>query len=80
MIVKKCSYYLNEAKAQNWTVRNFERNIKTGYCNRILSRQPTVLSPLDVTDKINNFDFLKDPYMLVFLGLPENNEGKESHL
>ena len=74
-------YYLKEAAEQNWTSRQLERNIKSGYYHRLLSTQAGVNN----TEKclpavIDTKEFIKDPYVLEFLDLPENIEGKESAL
>ncbi len=74
-------YYLKEASSENWTSRQLERNIKSGYYHRLLSTQEKQSN----TEKclpavIDTKDFIKDPYVLEFLDLPENIEGKESAL
>lgn len=76
-------YYLKEASEQNWTYRQLERNIKSGYYHRLLSTQ--VINNDDGSEKqlpaiIDTKEFVKDPYVLEFLDLPENIEGKESTL
>ncbi len=75
------NYYLTEAAYQNWSYRQLERNIKSGYYHRLLSTQEKV----NDTEKclpavIDTKEFIKDPYVLEFLDLPENIEGKESAL
>ena len=65
-------YYLNEASAQNWTVHALERNIKTGYYDRLLSTQKLKSSDSGAADEASAIELLKDPYVLEFLGLPEN--------
>lgn len=75
------NYYMNEAASQNWSYRQLERNIKSGYYHRLLSTQARVNN----TEKclpavIDTKEFIKDPYVLEFLDLPENIEGKESSL
>ncbi|MCD8024703.1 MAG: PDDEXK nuclease domain-containing protein [Candidatus Gastranaerophilales bacterium] len=75
------NYYLVEASSQNWSYRQLERNIKSGYYHRLLSTQEGINN----TEKclpavINTKEFIKDPYVLEFLDLPENIEGKESTL
>jgi predicted nuclease of restriction endonuclease-like (RecB) superfamily len=79
-IEKARDYYLSEARVQNWTVRALERNIKTGYYDRLLSTQKSALPDVDTAGEINTDDLIKDPYVLEFLGLPESIEGKESRL
>lgn len=75
------NYYLTEAASQNWSYRQLERNIKSGYYHRLLSTQENV----NTTEKclptvIDTKEFIKDPYVLEFLNLPENIDGKESTL
>jgi len=36
------NYYLNETRAQGWSVRALERNIRTGYFKRLLSSQQPI--------------------------------------
>ena len=74
------NYYLNEVREQNWTVRVLERNIKSGYYDRLLSTQKSNLIGIDNAEEINLDEMIKDPYVLEFLGLPESIEGKESQL
>lgn len=74
-------YYLKESAAENWTSRQLERNIKSGYYHRLLSTQ----EKSNDTEKclpavVDTKEFIKDPYVLEFLDLPENIEGKESAL
>lgn len=70
-------YYCQETREQNWTVRQLERNIKSHSFQRLLATQ---------TDKTENsgtsphLEFIKDPYVLEFLQLPETTALKESKL
>jgi predicted nuclease of restriction endonuclease-like (RecB) superfamily len=92
------NYYLKESAEQNWSYRQLERNIKSGYYHRLLSTQG-VNSGVNsgINDGVNNGanesmsekslpaiidakELIKDPYVLEFLDLPENIEGKESVL
>ncbi|MDR3363590.1 MAG: PDDEXK nuclease domain-containing protein [Clostridiales Family XIII bacterium] len=77
---KARDYYLNEARTQNWSVRALERNIKSGYFERLLSSQNSEFPASELTNGISMDDLIKDPYVLEFLGLPENVAGKESRL
>lgn len=71
------NYYLQEASSQNWSARLLERNIKSGYYRRVLAHQ----SPADeLTSPDRSTPFIKDPYVLEFLDLPEDLNGKESLL
>ena len=72
-------YYLKEASAENWTSRQLERNIKSGYYHRLLSTQNND-SKKCLPTIVDTKEFVKDPYILEFLNLPENIEGKESVL
>lgn len=64
-------YYINEAAEQNWSTRQLERNINTLYYERILStsNKELALAQHKVMQKTVPSDFLKDPYVLEFLGL-----------
>jgi len=72
-------YYLKEASLQNWSSRVLERNIKSGYYKRILSTQ-NKKQVSKITNKQKIEDFIKDPYVLEFLNVPESLQGKESLL
>lgn len=70
-------YYLQEASSQNWSSRLLERNIKSGYYQRVLAHQSPQQNAQPASSAAS---FIKDPYVLEFLGLPENLSGKESLL
>ncbi len=68
------SWYMAEAAAQGWTTRALERQINTLYYERLLatSDRPAIereaisaIAPLQTPR-----DFVRDPVMLEFLGLP----------
>jgi len=78
---KERNYYIKETHEQNWSVRVLERNIKSGYYRRLLSSQKDSISKKTkaLTIKTNDTsDFIKDPYVLEFLDVPENISGKET--
>ena len=55
-------FYLKEVSTENWSVRVLERNIHSGYYKRMLSTQ--------LPDKtVETRDFVKDPYVLEFMGI-----------
>ncbi len=78
-------WYLKEAADQNWSVRALERQINSLYYERLLMsrdkapvveemRQKTVpLAPAPA-------DFIKDPYVLEFLGIQDGPGFRESDL
>jgi predicted nuclease of restriction endonuclease-like (RecB) superfamily len=74
-------YYINETKEQNWSVRVLERNIKSMSYERLLSSKIKNLNHTDETNlpKTSN-DFIKDPYVLEFLRIPENKDLSESEI
>lgn len=78
---KERNYYLREASSENWSSRVLERNMKSGYYRRLLSSQKkrkTEKSTLPNTPLAA--EFVKDPYILEFLDVPEDMQGKESLL
>ncbi|WP_372827450.1 YhcG family protein [Polaromonas sp.] len=70
-------YYCKETRAQNWTVRQLERHIQTKDYQRLLSTQTQSSGS---ANKAAHLDFIKDPYVLEFLQLPESGQLKESQL
>lgn len=70
-------YYCHEAREQNWTVRQLERNIKTQNFQRLLSTQANKTEAVGAS---NHLEFIKDPYILEFLQLPEPEQLRESQL
>ena len=77
-------YYLQEAAGGNWTVRQLERNIKSHSYQRLLTTQSQSNTKPQKTNSQNTpnnlLDFIKDPYVLEFLQLPEQGTIKESKL
>ena len=69
-------FYLTESRREGWSVRTLQRNIKSRYFERFLSNQS---SGKDTVDKEANgkLSHIKDPYVLEFLGIPEDLSGKE---
>jgi predicted nuclease of restriction endonuclease-like (RecB) superfamily len=76
---KARAYYLTESAAQQWTVRQLERNLQSRSFQRLLSSQSsgTQADPLR-SETLG--DFIKDPYVLEFLQLPESGQLRESDL
>lgn len=70
-------YYCREAREQHWTVRQLERHIKSHSFQRLLTTQ------MDNTARDQaspHLEFIKDPYVLEFLQLPEAGRIKEDKL
>ena len=79
------AYYATEAADQNWTVSALERQINSPYYERLLlsrDRAPVIeemqakTASLAPTPK----DFIKDPYVLEFLGIPDAHKFREADL
>ncbi len=78
-------WYMNETATQNWNTRALERQLGTLYYERLLAskdRQPVrdeaaqKLAELQATPR----EFIRDPVMLEFLGLPGTGKLLESKL
>jgi len=78
-------WYMNEAADQNWSTRALDQQIGTLYYERLLvsqDRQPVReeaaanLTALKVTPR----EFVRDPVMLEFLGIPNTGKLLESRL
>lgn len=81
------NHYLAEAAAQQWSVRQLERNIETHSFQRLLSSQGKAAGAeaegggeAAAARAGELGDFIKDPYVLEFLQLPEAAQIKESQL
>ena len=79
------NWYMNEAATQNWNTRALERQIGTLYYERLLTskdRQPVrdeaaeKLAEIQATPR----EFIRDPVLLEFLGLPGTGKLLESNL
>jgi predicted nuclease of restriction endonuclease-like (RecB) superfamily len=66
-------YYMTEAAGQRWSVRQLDRNIHSLYYERLLSTRDKTATGLQGqgAEKQLSLDFIKDPYVLEFLQLPE---------
>ena len=78
-------YYIVEATANNWSVRTLDRNISTLYYQRLLSSQNQDIVKAEMQEKTADFqqdklDFIKNPAVLEFLGLPNNSGYLEAEL
>ena len=73
------SYYITETSEQDWNVKLLERNIRSGYYRRLLSSQKKTTTTA-TKKKEKTFDYIKDPFVLEFLDLPDDMTGKETEL
>ena len=78
-------WYMNEAATQNWNTRALERQIGTLYYERLLTskdRQPVRAEAAEKLAEIQATprQFIRDPVLLEFLGLPGTGKLLESNL
>lgn len=71
-------YYIKEAAEQTWSTRQLERNINTLYYERLLkSSDKKGLAQAGASERQNFAEFIKDPYVLEFLQIPESPTASE---
>ena len=84
-------FYIRESAENGWKTRQLERNIATHYFQRLLKPRKTstgkkrnILKPNDATSPRTSaaspVEFVKDPYVLEFLGLPDSPALPEEQL
>ena len=78
-------WYMDEAVAQNWSSRALERQIGTLYYERLLASQDRAALEQEAGAKLlalgaNPREFVRDPVVLEFLGLPNAGALLESEL
>ncbi|WP_065257716.1 PDDEXK nuclease domain-containing protein [Pseudomonas bananamidigenes] len=78
-------WYMNESASQNWSSRALDRQINTLYYERLLlSRDKTEVFEEAASNiaamKTNPREFIRDPVLLEFLGLPSPGKLQESEL
>ncbi len=76
-------FYQNQAISDNWTVRELQRQKKTGLFQRLaLSQNKEKILELAKKGQVINSesDLIKDPYIFEFLGIPEKSEYSENDL
>lgn len=79
------AWYMNEAAAQNWNTRALDRQIGTLYYERLLASKDRPPVRREATDKLAALppsprEFVRDPVLLEFLGLPGTGKLLESRL
>lgn len=82
---KAREWYMNETAEQNWSTRALERQINSLYYDRLLlsrDRAPVINEMLELTVALSPApeDFIKDPYLLEFLGLQDRPGFREADL
>ena len=76
-------FYLTEAAENMWSVRTLDRNISTLYYNRIIAsidKKIVENEMKDKTKKLQAKEFIKNPVVLEFLGLPTSMSYTENEL
>lgn len=76
-------FYTEEAAKSGWSVRQLQRQINTLYYNRLLSSKDkeSVAAEIEATVPRPEYEkIIKDPYVLEFLDLPQNEHFYESEL
>ena len=83
--VKARQWYMNEAASQNWSVRALDRQISTLYFERLLLSSDKAGVTAEAQSQLGTLaqtprEFVRDPVMLEFLGLPGVGKLLESSL
>lgn len=78
-------WYMNEAATQNWSTRALERQIGTLYYERLLASQDRAAVEQEAASKLQALgksprEFVRDPVLLEFLGLPNAGTMLEGEL
>lgn len=79
------AWYMNEAAEQNWSTRALERQIGTLYYERLLASKDRKAVMAEAKKKVTEAnksprEFVRDPVMLEFLGLPGTGRLLEDRL
>ena len=78
------NFYIEECIKSNWSTRQLEREITTLFYERLLSskdKEKVLKEIYKLEPQIKKAeDIIKDPYVLEFLGLPENTSFLEKNL
>ncbi len=79
------AWYLQEASAQQWSVRTLDRNIATQYYHRLLlsqNKEPVIREMQEKTAacQADRLEFVKNPVVAEFLGIATNSTFTESKL
>ena len=77
------NWYIREAASEGWSVRQLDRQISTLYYDRLLmsrNKEPVISEAKEKLSAVPTEEFIKDPYVLEFLGLNEYPALRESKL
>ena len=77
------AFYADEAVKSGWSVRQLQRQINTMFYHRILASKDkeSVAAEIQTTVPKPEYEkIIKDPYVLEFLDLPQNEHFYESEL
>jgi len=79
------AWYADESASQNWSTRQLERQIGTLYFERLLASQDRKAVQAEAVEKLGQVppsprEFVRDPVLLEFLGLPGTGRLLESKL
>lgn len=80
---KAREFYLKEAINAHWSTRQLERQIHTFFYERLLSSQNKEVVAQEIAQvesRANPSDFIRDPYVLEFLGMRASSDFYESDL
>lgn len=82
---KAREWYMNEAADQNWSTRALERQINSLYFERLRLSRDKVPVKAEASENVKALiarpeDFIKDPYVLEFLKIPDKTSFRESEL
>lgn len=78
-------WYMNEAADQNWSTRALERQINSLYYDRLIMSRDKAPVIKEMKKKVSELasapeDFIKDPYVLEFLNIPDQHRFRELEL
>lgn len=77
------NWYMQETVSQAWSSRQLDRQISTLYYDRLLAsrdKTPVVQEAQEKLQHVPADEFIKDPYVLEFLGLEEYPSLRESNI
>ena len=72
------NYYMKECINSNWSVRELQRQKTTFYYERTLTNKNKIYN--NQTEKFDSIDIIKDPFVLEFLDIKDNNTYLENDL